>query len=292
MKFKTILCTGLMAALPLMGCGSDDKPKPKNEEVIMQDGGDGQDGYQDGGDILDAGVTYDDGGTIQDDYQDAGVTPDDGGDVLGDYQDGDVSQDGETTPDEGERPSIVGGVVVTYNVTGSTCEEAGEDIFGEDGKGFLEDGQRYGGQTNCAFDYSMNWRGIPGESEPRKYCCKAVPSGLAVTCDITVTLPEWDGNDPCWDEYIDALTVHEQGHVDICLNALDGLDERLNAHEGEACSSVSMQDACNRAAEDLEQKIQADFNAFLNEVSDLHDHYDDNTNHGEDQGAVLDCDCE
>lgn len=190
-----------------------------------------------------------------------------------------------------ERVVIHDAAVETYAVEGSDCEEAGEDMSS---KGFIKDGERFAGKTEWWFGFECVYNPVPEEPDvPRKeFCCNATVEDLVTVCDATVYLPEWDGSDKCWDQFINALTVHEQGHVDICQDYKGRLNDALEGLESRMCSLESMQKACDDALEDLEQKADGEYGRVDGEHENAQDAYDSETNHGETQGAVLDCDCE
>ncbi|MDI6737199.1 MAG: DUF922 domain-containing protein [Nanoarchaeota archaeon] len=198
---------------------------------------------------------------------------------------------------EGEEtaPQITKPNVEYYTVNGSDCEEAKNDIFDEEnGKGFMEGGKRRAGKADVGLSYvGTGYKPIPQDSaNPKEFCCKAVIDPLVAVCEGTVYLPQWDGNDKCWDRFIEALTAHEQGHVDLCMDYAGRLKTALTGLESDVCSTESMQKACDDALTDLEQKAGDAYDAVDSDYNTADDLYDSTTDHGETQGAVLDCDCE
>lgn len=192
------------------------------------------------------------------------------------------------------RPEITNADVEYYTVEGETCEEVKEDIFNpRTGKGFLEDGTRYGGDTDMELGYDCGVDAQPQPHEDRKeYCCKAMLENVEGYCNATVHLPQWDGSDECWDRFIDALKTHEQGHVDMCHDYAQTLETALPGLESTVCSEESMEKACNDAMADLGQKADAAEERVHQRHNEAQDAYDAETSHGETQGAVLNCDCE
>jgi predicted secreted Zn-dependent protease len=70
-----------------------------------------------------------------------------------------------------------------------------------------------------------------------------------------------------WNRYIDALAVHESGHVDIVMNNLADLKAQIAASTCETYGDVAQ--------------------AWLDNVNQASADYDTTTNHGETQGAVF-----
>lgn len=191
-------------------------------------------------------------------------------------------------------PEIKNAEVEYYQVNGDNCEEVKQDIFDEEnGKGYLIDGERRAGKTEFEFGFTPVYKPVPKESEdPKRYCCDAVIDPLTTYCNATVYLPQWDGNDKCWDQFIDGLIIHEQGHVDICKEYKDRLQTTLSGLSSSECSMESMTKACNDALDDLEQKANSAYKTTFNDFNAAQQAYDAENDHGAAQGATLDCDCE
>lgn len=189
------------------------------------------------------------------------------------------------------RPEIENAALKHYDIAGSNCEEAKADM---ESKGFTIDGQWRAGKTETQLGFNCGYAPAPGESdaEHRKFCCSAAIDELTAYCNATVYLPQWDGISRCWDRFIDGLTTHEQGHVDICQDYAGRLNDAIIGLTSSVCSTESMAKACEDAVADLEQKA----NDAYSPVSEAHeaaqDAYDTGNNHGETQGARLNCDCE
>lgn len=208
---------------------------------------------------------------------------------------GGVSGTGGAGGTGGTEPiNITDANVSHYQVIGDSCEDVKEDIFDpEDGKGYLINGTRYGGKAEMDIGATCNYNPEPQETEDRKeYCCKAVVVNLNAYCNATVYLPQWDGDDKCWDEFMEGLKKHEQGHVDICMEYKDKINDALVNLESTKCSLESMATACNDALEDLGSKADAQMTNLLSEHRTAQADYDSDNNHGETQGAILNCDCD
>jgi predicted secreted Zn-dependent protease len=95
-----------------------------------------------------------------------------------------------------------------------------------------------------------------------------------VTYTITVDFPEWsppaapdDDLVRNWNRYINALALHEQGHVDLVVDSIPYFIE-------------TMQNApCNQ--------VNATGQQLLDEINQINVQYDEETNHGETQGAIF-----
>ncbi len=176
------------------------------------------------------------------------------------------------------------GSVAHYPVEGSTCEEAANNLT-----------EPYAGKTECNLkvDYSGSFVEFR-LAEKQEKCCTASISNLINNTYATVLLPHWGGCDPCFDQFYTNLVAHEQGHVDYCNEAGKTLENRVrNIPSKTKCVDIS--DATN-PCDVAWQEIEAEFNTIFDEVSnDLDqkdDKYDTDTNHGETQGATLNCNCD
>ncbi len=203
--------------------------------------------------------------------------------ACGGKDDKPVKQEDGQQQESNDRVEISNADVEYYTVSGNNCEEAKENMTG-----YTVDGEWVAGKTDAEISFECSYDPIP---DPDKRCCKAVIGNLTTSCNATVYLPQWNGSDKCWDKFIDALTVHEQGHVDICQDYKGRLESALSGLESTVCSE-SMQKACDDALTDLEQKANSEFERVSAEHGDAQDAYDTGNDHGAGQGAVLNCDCE
>ena len=102
-----------------------------------------------------------------------------------------------------------------------------------------------------------------------------VISSAAVTVKTQVTMPSWSGYGMAsqaekdeWDRFCTALRTHEQGHIQLVVDQLSGVDEQLVG------KSV---DGAAQAWEDA-----------LSGLRSASDAYDDTTDHGRNQGTIVD----
>ena len=200
--------------------------------------------------------------------------------ACGGKDDKPAKQEDRQQQESTDRVEISNADVEYYPVSGNSCEEAKENMTG-----YTIDGEWVAGKTDAEISFGCGYDPIP---DPDKRCCNAVISGLTTSCNATVYLPQWNGSDKCWDRFIDALTVHEQGHVDICQDYKGQLESALSGLESREC----LPKTCEDAMTDLEQKANSEFGRVSAEHNDAQDAYDTSNNHGAGQGAVLNCDCE
>lgn len=108
------------------------------------------------------------------------------------------------------------------------------------------------------------------------------PDEVRVTVGIKMTLPRWvwyasaqESLKTKWTNYINILTFHESGHVEINARGAQDLYQRLiNAGPYPDCKQLDTT---------LHQVAQT----FYNDIKIENEAYDANTNHGVSQGAVF-----
>jgi predicted secreted Zn-dependent protease len=100
-------------------------------------------------------------------------------------------------------------------------------------------------------------------------------SEVTLTIPTRVTLPRWTdyhGSSAAeqreWDRFAAALLAHEQGHLDLVVSHLNGLDQHMLGVSHDHAQGVFHQ---------AQQNLQA--------ASDAYDHQ---TNHGQNTGTVID----
>ena len=170
------------------------------------------------------------------------------------------------------------GSVAHYQVEGSTCEEAANNLM-----------EPYAGETEC--NLKVDYSGSFAAADTHEKCCRASISDVTNNTYATVLLPHWEGCDPCFDKFYKNLVTHEQGHVDYCNEAGKTLENRVKNIPSKTKCAMDYAAACDLAW----QEIEDEFNTIFDEVSDDLDQkdnqYDHDTNHGETQGATLNCKC-
>ncbi len=183
----------------------------------------------------------------------------------------------------------------TYNVSGGTLEDVWNSIQANS-----PNPGRAAGYAKCEV---IGFR-TDGEPVVDRMEDPSCPGGFRYKVSITrtivwsikttITLPKWaDGyTSACaevraeWDRFLAALTTHEEGHDRVAEEAL------TNANP--LTTIIGMGSDCDRdtaianARADLEAKYSAEAQRVSNIVKAASDQYDDETDDGATQGAVLD----
>ncbi|HOG46287.1 MAG TPA: DUF922 domain-containing protein, partial [Anaerolineae bacterium] len=169
-----------------------------------------------------------------------------------------------TDPQAGATPfglvALPRATVIYYEVSGRTAEELRAQL---DALGPVDrSGQRW--DAICNWDYWWSWPGLSGGG------CDL--GRATVTYRVEVTFPHWapPAEAPAdlvnrWAGYVQALAVHEQGHVDRAIAAVGDIQEAL---------AVASCETANDAAQTAVARVQAE-----------NDAYDEITGHGAQQGA-------
>lgn len=131
-------------------------------------------------------------------------------------------------------------------------------------------GRRYDAYTH----WSIRWRYAV---RPGGAVCRL--TDVRVTVDLEIELPAWtdgatapDSLVAAWDEYVNALRTHEQGHARLSVDAANSVRDALSEFRS-PCGII--REAAN-----------AEGNARLAELRRLNRRYDDETRRGAGQGAV------
>jgi predicted secreted Zn-dependent protease len=135
------------------------------------------------------------------------------------------------------------------------------------------DGRHEVGLTSSTTKYSFSYVSVPN-------ACKIQSANIET--QITVTLPELVNTSGIsadvlakWQTFLQALRTHEQGHVDIILNASTQMQA---AFEG-----VGSQSTCQSLETTLKSFVQQQTDASNQANAD----YDTRTNHGVNQGVAF-----
>jgi len=98
---------------------------------------------------------------------------------------------------------------------------------------------------------------------------------VTLTVATRVTLPDWSGRQSAsapeqreWDRFAAALLAHEQGHLDLIVSYLNGLDQQMIGVSQDHAAAIYHQ---------ARQQLDA-----------ASDAYDQQTNHGLSTGTVID----
>ncbi len=174
------------------------------------------------------------------------------------------------------------GSVAHYPVEGSTCEEAADNLQ-----------EPYAGERECSLEVKYSGSFAEATSaDTHEKCCRASISGVTNNTYATVLLPHWEGCDPCFDQFYRNLVTHEQGHVDRCNEAGRTLEDRVRTIPSKTKCAMDYATACDLAWQEIENEFNTIFNDVSNDLDQVCEQYDTDTNHGETQGATLNCKCE
>ncbi|HKP74032.1 MAG TPA: DUF922 domain-containing protein [Longimicrobiaceae bacterium] len=130
------------------------------------------------------------------------------------------------------------------------------------------------GRARWGVSWTMRWEPAIGMGR----ACHITAAN--VTLRTEVRMPHWDpppGASPelvaQWRSFIDALRVHENGHLEIAVQAQREVERTLRRTEAPSCTQ--MQSVGNQAAERVLAELRGRERA-----------YDERTRHGATQGAV------
>ena len=163
---------------------------------------------------------------------------------------------------------IPGVVVTEYSVTGDTPEKIMQEIRQRGPKDF------YGSQVDAYTAWRVSW------VWPEKGGINDFASTKAEYA-IEVTVPRWEGGAVssqalrgAWESYLVATLNHERTHIDFVLKNYERVAERVR-EAAKKNPNLTTKEA-HRAANDV-----------LAEIRSLDRSYDESTQHGRKEGAVL-----
>ncbi|MEK6969405.1 MAG: DUF922 domain-containing protein [Nanoarchaeota archaeon] len=188
---------------------------------------------------------------------------------------------------------IIGGDKTHYFVSGNTLAEVYEDIFDPiTGKGFKDSktGKIHAAKTDCNVDYSFyydfeTYLRIDGGQKP--CCCDMWVTKIESDYEAIATIPRWPGCDAKWDSFLEGVVKHEQGHVDLCQDYNRDLVEDLTGTKTPPQCAINCDIAKFVALNYLVNLLDAKLDLITQKYAGLNEDYDQQTNHGETQGAVL-----
>ncbi|RJQ52097.1 MAG: DUF922 domain-containing protein, partial [Actinobacteria bacterium] len=197
----------------------------------------------------------------------------------------------------GLQPALAGSNgTSTYPVTGSDIDEVRDSMAAGAAAAGIDGGRS--GQVNA----NPQWNGNLTSGTPKKSGSNWEATASVTYCtftgsvDTTTILPSWTPPPDCdqdlideWNRFLAALRKHEAGHVSK-FEALEGRIRGLKAQvEGMettgtgATGAAAAQDALDKLA----NKIQRMVDQLVDLAVELNATYDDETDHGREQGAVL-----
>jgi hypothetical protein len=99
-------------------------------------------------------------------------------------------------------------------------------------------------------------------------------SAATVTVRTKITMPRWpeytsapQAEKDEWDRFFAALQAHEEGHIDLVRQQLSGIDDQLAGLSSDQANSA--------------------WTAALQQLQDASDSYDTDTDHGRNQGTII-----
>lgn len=182
-------------------------------------------------------------------------------------------------------PEISGAEVKHYPVEGETLPKVVESLT------HFKTGEISASSTECIFALSYRIGQITyiDVSSPYpNYCTEMWVDSAKVDPRVVVSMPRWNGCDPCWDSYLDVLGVHEQGHADACYGSAKELEEKVLKIEILVCwpwkKEESMTMARGQFNDNLEATILEAQSAYLEHTESY-----DQAGHQAAQEYVLSC---
>lgn len=160
-----------------------------------------------------------------------------------------------------------------YRISGSTVDDLRMQM---NTLSPLDHGQRVDATTSWYVNWRYNWH----YDHPSQNPCYV--TSVQVTADITYLYPEWinedDGDDMLqakWNNYLNQLAAHEQGHANNGRQAAIEIEKSLlNVQPQTSCSALQ------GMLETTAKNIITQHNAW--DVK-----YDRDTDHGKKQGAIF-----
>ncbi len=101
------------------------------------------------------------------------------------------------------------------------------------------------------------------------------PPAVTVTVKTKITMPRWpeygsaaQAEKDEWDRFFAALQTHEQGHIDLVKQQLSGIDDQMTGNSPDAAKQI--------------------WGNALRDLQSASDSYDTQTDHGRNQGTIID----
>ena len=155
-----------------------------------------------------------------------------------------------------------------YSLTGATPFEIREDIAKK---------RPWKGDSDAFTSWRINWSFASTSSDS-----DCTLRSLDVKTEIVLTLPEWRSPAEAseeikkrWNDYCEALLLHEDGHKRLALAASAEVKKRLR----------EIKSARTCAA--LETMVSAEANKIIRNYQERDKTYDERTRHGRSQGAAF-----
>jgi predicted secreted Zn-dependent protease len=201
-------------------------------------------------------------------------------------------------------PQMILGQTNTYDVGGDDLGEVKTNIWGANGAGPQDsDGDRHAGKAELIWDLRYQYTCV---AEDTVCIITITPGSVTITLACETLVPNWTGYGQAseadqqeWNRFRAALDTHEQGHCDRYLTqanrdaaqaaaaaALEGQSVTVPCPNGCDPTDPAFQEAVRNAVNNLLNSNQG-FENLLNGMEQTQQQYDNDTNHGETQGATL-----
>jgi hypothetical protein len=182
----------------------------------------------------------------------------------------------------------------TYAVEGEDCDAVRMALFPA--------ADSHPGMITCGLSYPYGFTAAPGTNESWELTL----GNVMTSYDITIRLPQWnapEGADTrCWEQFITALTKHEEAHADVCRQhipaklmaiaaALEGKKVQLEGPcEVDGAGQVILSEAQGDALDAAVQMCIAQ-NAAVMMACMTYDAAQDAVDNDPAFAAILDCNC-
>ena len=176
-----------------------------------------------------------------------------------------------------------------YTVTGNSCQEASDNMFSN---------RLFAGKATTLLTYATNgfFRPETDQGSDGKYCCRAKLKSIELSMDTLLEMPSWEppqgtpqDDIDAWNLFITKLTEHEERHAEIAEDEFDAFKQAMLAAGEQVGFGATSADACSTANDKVLQALADAATAEEGRIQGLQDAYDEETDHGETEGAVLDC---
>jgi len=157
-----------------------------------------------------------------------------------------------------------------YKIYGTTINDLNSQLYD---CGPKYDGNSYAGITTD----NINWSYLMRFNQDGS--CRV--DNLAVGVNVKIVYPNWDSQDNAtestkerWNNMIANLKIHEEGHRQIDYDSAAEIFNTISTVTGNSC-------------EEVERTVKTEASRIMDQSTQKNNTYDEETNHGETQGANL-----
>lgn len=189
--------------------------------------------------------------------------------------------------DNNSGPKIKDAEINHYSVYGNDVSEVAEGLLD------LGSGNISASGTTCVLSFVID-KEIVSEYQisetPYNFCTTITVADIQGFYDATVKFPLWEGCDSCWDSYLGDLGEHEQGHVELCKEAVVELEEQVSDASAYFCMKGLPQEEIEEITLGyFHQDVQLRAGMAYDKFQKATEEYDQNTGHDKVQNSVLEC---